>query len=196
MIKINNFMHIIYQTTNLINKKIYVGYHNQVSDTFDGYLGSGHALLKAIHKYGKQHFIRETLYVFEDECSALLKEKEIVNEEFLKRTDIYNMTLGGGKPPPVKKGSKRDPLIGNKISNSLIGKKHTEQRKQNMRNNQPNRSGEKNSCFGKKGSYHPAFGTKRELIICPICYKDVPVNVAKRWHFDNCKFNLTKFLNI
>lgn len=65
-----------------------------------------------------------------------------------------------------------------------------------MRNNQPNRSGENNSCFGKKGPDYPAFGTKRELINCPNCNKDVPVNIAKRWHFDNCKFRLTKFLNI
>ena len=79
MIGINRYMHIIYQTTNLINKKIYIGYHYQASATTDHYLGSGSTLLKAITKYGKENFIRETLFVFEDELSALEKEREIVN---------------------------------------------------------------------------------------------------------------------
>jgi hypothetical protein len=186
-------MHIIYQTTNLINKKIYIGYHYQVTSSSDGYLGSGDALLRAISKYGKENFIRETLFTFEDEITALTKERELVNEAFLARKDVYNLTLGGGKPPPVKKGSKRDPMIGNKIRKSLLGIKHTEQRKQNMRDNAPDKSGAKNPCYGKLGSAHPAFGTKRELICCPHCNIKVPVNVAKRWHFDNCKSNVAKF---
>jgi hypothetical protein len=82
-----------------------------------------------------------------------------------------------------------------KIADSLIGKKHTEQRKQNMRDNQPDRSGVNNPCFGKKGSSHPAFGTKRQLVTCPHCSKEVPVNVAKRWHFDNCQTRITKSWN-
>jgi group I intron endonuclease len=192
VIGINRYMHIIYQTTNLINKKIYIGYHYQASDTTDNYLGSGSTLLKAITKYGKENFIRETLFVFEDELSALEKEREIVNEQFLSRPDVYNLTLGGGKPPPVVKGSTRDPEIGNKIRKSLLGIKHTEQRKQNMRNNAPDKFGAKNPCYGKLGSAHPAFGTKREILICPHCNINVPVNVAKRWHFDNCKSNSAK----
>ena len=30
-------------------------------------------------------------------------------------------------------------------------------------------------------------GIKKERIECPHCGKDVAVNLAKRWHFDNCK---------
>ena len=44
---------IIYQTTNLINNKIYIGKH-QTSDLDDGYLGSGKLLLQAIKKYGNK----------------------------------------------------------------------------------------------------------------------------------------------
>lgn len=221
--------HIIYQTTNLITKKIYIGYHCQSTDpyTFDGYLGSGSTLIKAIKKYGVTNFYRETLYVFEDEKVALEKEQEIVNEAFLNRSDVYNLTLGGGKPPShfgETKTEEHRRKIGlsnlgkvlteetiekirtarskqiishsnetkQKIAKALLCKKHTEQRKQNMRDNQPDRSGSNNPCFGKQGSDHPAFGTKRLLIQCPHCQKDVPVNVAKRWHFDNCQSSSTK----
>ncbi len=50
---------IIYKTTNLINGKIYVGYHN--TDINDGYLGSGTIFSKALKKYGKKNFVREVL---------------------------------------------------------------------------------------------------------------------------------------
>ena len=185
-------MHIIYKTTNNVNNKIYIGYHNQSSETDDGYLGSGDSLILAIKKYGKENFTRETLFTYDSEEDALSKERELVNEQFISRKDVYNLTLGGGKPPPIKKGSKRESYIGGKIRNSLLGIKHTEQRKQNMRDNAPDKSGEKNPCYGKLGSAHPAFGTKRQLIQCPHCLREVPVNVVKRWHFDNCNANVAK----
>jgi len=221
--------HIIYQTTNNINNKIYIGYHCQTTDpyTFDGYWGSGVNLINAIKKYGVSNFTRETLFVFDDEKVALEKELEIVNETFIKRPDVYNVVVGGGLPPSHKNKSKSPEhrkKIGlankgkilsedtkqkikstrskqvishsdetkQKIANALLGKKHTEERKQNMRDNQPDRSGANNPCFGKLGQNHPAFGTKRQLITCPNCSKDVPVNTAKRWHFDNCKSKIAK----
>ena len=40
---------IVYKTTNLINGKIYVGKHIQYdTSAFDGYLGSGHLIKRAI----------------------------------------------------------------------------------------------------------------------------------------------------
>lgn len=223
--------HIIYKTTNTRNNKIYIGYHFQKSDpyNFDGYLGSGKRLGKAIEKYGIDSFSRETLYVFENEKDALEKESELVNENFIQRNDVYNMTLGGGKPPSHKGKSKSDDhrrKIGasnkgriiseetkakiktarsnqiishsdqtkRKIADALIGKKHTEERKQKMSENHADVSGPNNPCFGKKGPDHPAFGTKRELIQCPHCERHVPVNTAKRWHFDNCKSRTARAL--
>ena len=41
-------------------------------------------------------FKRYTLYVFDTYEEALQKEKEIVNESFLQRPDVYNIALGGG----------------------------------------------------------------------------------------------------
>jgi len=167
--------------------------------------------------------------VFNDQKVALEKESEIVNESFIKRTDVYNVAVGGGLPPSHKgipkseshkqkignsqKGKtidevtkmkirkslsgrvrgKRDPAIVSKISESLKGHRHNESSKQKMSDNHWDCAGENNPCYGKKGTEHPAFGTKRKLVICPHCLKDVPVNAAKRWHFDNCRTKITKF---
>ena len=59
---------IIYKTTNLINGKIYIG---KDSNNNPDYYGSGTALKKAISKYGKENFKKETL----DSCT-----KENINE--------------------------------------------------------------------------------------------------------------------
>ena len=49
---------VIYKTTNLINKKIYVG-----KDEFNNpdYYGSGKLLHQAITKYGKENFIKDII---------------------------------------------------------------------------------------------------------------------------------------
>ena len=86
--------YIIYKTTNVINGKIYIGQH-VTSKLNDGYLGSGHYLWRAINKHGKENFIREILYEFDNEIDMNNKEIELVNEEFVKRSDTYNVALGG-----------------------------------------------------------------------------------------------------
>lgn len=85
-------MHIVYKTTNQINGKIYVGVHSADND---GYLGSGKKILLAINKYGKENFIRETLFEFPNAEQAYEKEAEIVDQDFLARSDVYNIALGG-----------------------------------------------------------------------------------------------------
>jgi len=86
--------YIVYKTTNIVNGKIYVGIHKQEDEIFDGYLGSGVVLSDAILKYGEANFIRETLFVYHSLEEARQKEKEIVNEDFCKRTDTYNISIG------------------------------------------------------------------------------------------------------
>jgi len=85
----------IYKTTNLTNNKIYIGYHYSNDIDNDKYLGSGYSLLKSIKKYGKKYFKREILFEFDNSDDAFNKEKEIVNEDFVKRRDTYNTTIGG-----------------------------------------------------------------------------------------------------
>ena len=86
--------YIVYKITNTKNKKIYIGKH-QTENINDGYFGSGVALEKAIKKYGKNLFIKEILFIFENEDEMNRKEKEIVTEEFIAKKNNYNMGVGG-----------------------------------------------------------------------------------------------------
>lgn len=94
----SNSIYIIYRTTNLVNQKIYIGVHKQKFHfpvLFDGYLGSGKHLKKAIKKYGAECFSRETLFVYYTPEEAFAKEAELVNEAFVNRKDTYNLCCGG-----------------------------------------------------------------------------------------------------
>ena len=112
------YKYIVYKTTNKINNKIYVGVHRTNVDIDDGYIGCGlynsensikqfkkYKFHNAVKKYGVSNFIRETLFEFEDTESgkklAYKKEAEIVNREFLKRSDVYNTCLGGKVPSSI-----------------------------------------------------------------------------------------------
>jgi hypothetical protein len=87
---------ILYQTTNICNSKIYVGVHKLTNTSGSRqYLGSGKALKTAFVKYGRENFTRITLAKFSCAEDAYLAEAEMVTEEFINRTDTYNMCLGG-----------------------------------------------------------------------------------------------------
>ena len=103
----------IYKTTNTVNNKIYIGKH-QTENINDSYLGSGVSLELAIKKYGKESFTKEILYIFDSEEEMNSKEKELVTEEFIKRKDNYNKSLGG------EGGS------------NFKGKRHTDETKQKL----------------------------------------------------------------
>lgn len=100
--------YIVYCTTNIINKKIYIGVHEITSNKFDGYIGDGvyatrpstynkpkYAFQYAVKKYGPSNFKRITIKEFDNEEEAYFFEEQIVNKEFLKRKDVYNEALGG-----------------------------------------------------------------------------------------------------
>lgn len=84
----------IYKITNTINGKLYIGKHQTVN-LDDEYMGSGKYLKHAIKKYGVDSFIKETLFIFDNEEEMNEKEKELVNEEFVSRNDTYNICEGG-----------------------------------------------------------------------------------------------------
>lgn len=109
------YKYIVYKTTNKINNKIYIGVHRTNVDVEDNYIGCGlynfvkptfkfkrYKFHKAVKKYGASNFIRETLFEYEDtesgKLAAYKKEAELVNKDFLKRKDVYNMVLGGKVP--------------------------------------------------------------------------------------------------
>lgn len=86
--------YVIYQTTNLINNKIYIGSH-KTKDLNDAYMGSGKYLNRAFIKYGIENFKKEILFEFDNAKDMYAKEAELVNIEFLKRNDVYNLKIGG-----------------------------------------------------------------------------------------------------
>ena len=99
----------IYKIINKTNNKIYVGVHGtEDPDKFDGYLGCGCYVQRpasykksktvfqhAVNKYGVKNFIRATIKCFDVEDDAYKFEATIVNEEFIRRDDVYNTNLGG-----------------------------------------------------------------------------------------------------
>lgn len=84
----------LYKITNLVNNKIYVGVH-QTKNLDDDYMGSGKIIRKAIEKYGVDNFRKEIMEFFSDYESMMSREREIINEEFLSRDDVYNLKIGG-----------------------------------------------------------------------------------------------------
>lgn len=94
---INNYMYYyIYQITNLVNNKIYVGKHkSKISPELNGYYGSGKLIQRAILKYGIDSFKKEVLHFCNNVDDMARKEAEIVTEQFVIRTDTYNMHKGG-----------------------------------------------------------------------------------------------------
>lgn len=53
--------YLVYQTTNLLNGKIYIGQH-QTDNLNDGYIGSGVELNLDIEKFGRDNFKREIIF--------------------------------------------------------------------------------------------------------------------------------------
>ena len=84
----------LYRITNKVNNKIYVGVH-MTKSLDDGYMGSGKVIRAAITKHGLENFHKEILETFDDAASMYEREKQVVNEEFLCRDDVYNLRRGG-----------------------------------------------------------------------------------------------------
>ena len=122
--------HIVYQTINLINNKIYIGVHKIKNKEDDGYVGCGvyktqersymvkqTAFHKAVAKHGPDNFVRTTLKEFSTKRKAYEYEAELVTLEFCKLSTNYNMKPGGGG------------------GFNFVGKHHTEESKQKIKDN-------------------------------------------------------------
>jgi len=84
----------VYQITNLVNGKIYVGVH-AASSLKNSYLGSGTYLRQSIKKHGKDQFKKVILHICQTYDEALAIERHIVDKEFILRRDTYNSEIGG-----------------------------------------------------------------------------------------------------
>src|ERR1035441_7139044 len=87
-------LYFIYETTNLINGKLYRGYH-QTKNLNDNYKGSGKVLIRAFKNYGKINFKREILEFCISKEHMIEREKFYVDEVWKNRKDTYNLIVGG-----------------------------------------------------------------------------------------------------
>ena len=116
----------IYKTINLINNKIYIGMHF-TEDINDDYLGSGKHLQRAINRCGRENFKKEVLFIFDNEQEMIEKEIELVNEDFIKRNDTYNLKIGG-----LGGGGKHSDKSKRKMSKSPKGKIFSDETKRKI----------------------------------------------------------------
>ena len=89
--------HYVYETTNLINGKKYIGKRTcNCPIEEDKYIGSGKLLKKAIEKYGKENFKKEILQVCNSEEDAYKKEIELIHiYNAVDNEKYYNLSEGG-----------------------------------------------------------------------------------------------------
>ena len=107
--------YIIYKITNKVNGKIYIGKH-KCNDLDDGYFGSGKRLFQAINKYGIENFEFHLEIDLKSQEEMDLLEECVVNEQFLARTDVYNLSRGGKNPCMY---GKNNPFYGKTHSKEL-----------------------------------------------------------------------------
>ena len=115
--------HYVYEITNKLNGKIYVGKHS-TTNLNDGYMGSGSILKDAIATYGLDNFEMTTQIMCESEEAAYQLESDIVDIEFIKRADTYNIVTGGSGQ---RTGYTHSPERLEKIRASSLGRKLPEE---------------------------------------------------------------------
>jgi len=178
---------IIYETTNLVNGKKYIGKDRNNSPY---YLGGGVLLKEDIQKYGKNNFIKKTI----ETCLSIedLKIKEVYWLEYYNTKDnplFYNLTnksygsdggptktqkyLNRGKQISKSRTGKTYPLVSEalqglkkpKISKALLGKPKTKEHKKNIslgKKGIPSKRKGK-PCWKQRGKPKPGAGGKGKL---------------------------------
>lgn len=203
----------LYEIRNKINGKIYVGVH-KTKNINDGYMGSGKIIKAAIQKHGIENFKKVILETFENAEAMYTKEKEIVNEEFLAREDVYNLRCGGSggfdyihkiNPHPFK-GHKHTVNAKIKIGKIAKNRHHTDESKLLMKmNNWARQNPEEQRTYARLAALKSVKNRTEETIdklsksvtkywetiteeICPYCSTSGRGGIMKRWHYDNCKY--------
>ena len=137
---------IVYKTRNNVNGKIYIGKDESNNPE---YLGSGVILKKAILKYGRDNFTKESI----EECNSrdTLNEREIYWIKFYNSTNPkvgYNIAKGGtGGNAYFSKSKLELDEIKSKISKSLTDREFTEEHRSKLSISASLRKGNKPNAF-------------------------------------------------
>lgn len=210
-------MGFVYEWTNTVNGKKYLGSHGGSPD--DSYIGSGVAFRNAIKKYGLTKFTREILYIgadYTDVEELLLEQVDAANNKL-----YYNQTnkslgasLVGNKNGMHGKKHRRETL--DQISNTLVRKYASGEK----RTNAEAIRGENNPMYGrtdqthgivsrakcnagktyeeihgenaasirqKQREAHQGKPQKWLVVTCPHCGMTSKGPNMTRYHFDKCK---------
>ena len=137
----------VYQITNNVNNKIYVGVHNGKYTNF--YSGSSSYLYDDYNVFGIENFTKTLIKEFDNMQDAYDLERQIVDLEFVKREDTYNRAVGGEGFLSGEDNPSKSPEVREKMSKWHRGKVLTEQHKANI---SLASKGEKNGFYGKQHS--------------------------------------------
>jgi len=213
-------IYTIYKAVNTINGKVYIGFDSNWPRRKRQHKNSFKKLktkfYSSIKKYGWDNFSWQIIYQSKDGEYCLNNMETFFIKEYDSLNNGYNMTLGGegflGKIPWNKgckglyKHTEETKLkISKNSMNRVVG--DNERLLKSIRF-----TGSRNPMFGKKlsiehknklteKSYLPktkehrqkiSEGSKNRIkLTCIHCGINSAINVATRWHFDNCKFKQT-----
>jgi len=165
--------HYTYKIINLINNKLYYGVRSCecLPEEDIKYMGSGVLIRRSIKKHGIDNFIKKIDKIFETREEANLYEAKIVDLEFIKLDNTYNLKTGGlngcGWKGWTGQGSQSDETK-KKISIAMRGKIVSDETKKKMSISGKVRAITKpitkktreKLCECKKGEKHPFYGKK------------------------------------
>jgi group I intron endonuclease len=201
----------IYQITNTVNGKIYIGKTiNTIENRFKQHISRSHRqtatqskthLHNAMRKYGKEAFtITELESGFNSEDDLNESEIRYISE----LSPQYNMTEGGEgtsgftftqseearkKISDAHKGNPKSEEHKRKISEALKGRKRSEKTKKKI---SEYRKGKSQSEETKKKIGKAKKGMKLQTVTCPYCQKTGGKPVMMRHHYENCKQKRTE----
>jgi len=109
--------HILYETTNLINGKKYIGVHS-TNNLNDSYIGSGKLINAAFNKWSRDAFERFIIKGYDTREDAIKAERKYIDKKYIARSDTYNLQLGGGAchEKIISEKAKRKMIAAQKIS--------------------------------------------------------------------------------